>query len=42
MGREIGSRSTAAEYNNAQEIEAAHFMLRLLDDPDGLMKHIKK
>ncbi len=42
MGREVGSRSTAANYHNAQEIEAAHFLLRLVDDPAGLMNHIKK
>ena len=42
MGREIGSKSVAANYDEAQEIEAAHFLLRLLDDPAGLMDHIKK
>jgi hypothetical protein len=42
MGREIGSKSTAANYDKSQEIEAAHFLLRLLDEPTGLMHHIKK
>lgn len=42
MGREIGSKLTAANYNKSQEIEAAHFLLRLLDEPTGLMHHIKK
>ncbi|KAH8696212.1 cytochrome P450 [Talaromyces proteolyticus] len=42
MGREIGSQSTAANYDKSQEIEAAHFLLRLLDDPAGIMDHIKK
>lgn len=42
MGREIGSKATAANYDAAQEIEAAHFMLRLLDAPAQVMDHIKK
>ncbi|CAF9941089.1 MAG: hypothetical protein HETSPECPRED_002868 [Heterodermia speciosa] len=42
MKREIGSKSAASRYDKAQEIEVAHFLLRLGDDPEGLTQHIKK
>lgn len=42
MSRIIGSKPAAAQYNMLQEAEVGHFLLHVLDNPDGLVDHIRK
>ncbi len=37
----IGTPSTLSRYYPLQEVEVHRFLLRVLDDPDGLLKHIR-
>ncbi|KAF4473096.1 O-methylsterigmatocystin oxidoreductase [Fusarium albosuccineum] len=42
MSRIIGSKTTASQYNTLQEAEVGHFLLQVLDNPDDLVKQIRK
>ncbi|KAH8684944.1 putative cytochrome P450 oxidoreductase OrdA-like protein [Ilyonectria robusta] len=42
MSRIIGSKSSAGHYNKLQEAEVGHFLLHVLENPDGLVDHIKR
>jgi len=42
MSRVIGSKSTALQYSTLQEAEVGHMLLHLLDEPEHLLKHIKR
>ncbi|KAK2060500.1 cytochrome P450 [Colletotrichum caudatum] len=42
MGRIIGSKTSAAQYNKLQEAEAGHLLLHMLQEPDQYLKHLKR
>ncbi|KAI2824969.1 hypothetical protein CBS115989_390 [Aspergillus niger] len=42
LHREIGSNVSVARFNEIQTAEVGRFLLRVLDAPDKLMKHIRK
>ncbi|KAL0942946.1 cytochrome p450 oxidoreductase [Colletotrichum truncatum] len=42
MSRVIGSKAAAAQFDGLQEAEVGHFLLHVLDNPDGLLDHIRK
>ncbi|KAL1860863.1 hypothetical protein Plec18170_001377 [Paecilomyces lecythidis] len=42
MSRIIGSKNVAAQFNDLQEVEVGHFLLRVLANPDDLVEHIRK
>lgn len=42
MSRIIGSKNVAAQFNDLQVVEVGHFLLRVLENPDGLVEHIRK
>ncbi|GKT42927.1 O-methylsterigmatocystin oxidoreductase [Colletotrichum spaethianum] len=42
MSRILGSKPAASQYNALQEAEVGHFLLHLLDEPENLVKHIKR
>ena len=42
MARIIGSSSSASQFNDLQEEEAGHFLLKVRDSPDDLQQHIRK
>lgn len=42
MSRIIGSKNVAAQFNDLQMVEVGHFLLRVLENPDGLVEHIRK
>ncbi|KAI1759439.1 putative cytochrome P450 oxidoreductase OrdA-like protein [Hypoxylon sp. FL1150] len=42
MGRIIGSKATASQFDTLQEAEVGHFLLHLLDNPEGLLDHIRR
>ncbi|KAK2018596.1 cytochrome P450 [Colletotrichum eremochloae] len=42
MGRIIGSKTSASQYNTMQEAEVGHLLLHLLDEPGRLFEHIKR
>lgn len=42
MNKIVGTAPAAAQYNGLQEAEVGHFLLSVLDDPDGLIDHIRK
>lgn len=41
MHQELGSRETVSQFNGVQEAEVGRFLLRILDQPEALMKHIR-
>ena len=41
IARIIGAKSSVAQFNPLQEAEVAHFLLRILKEPDNLVHHIK-
>lgn len=36
-----GSSVSVSAFNRVQEVEAAHFLLNMLDSPEGLFDHIR-
>lgn len=42
MGRIIGTKNAAAQFNTLQEGEVGHFLLHLLDNPESFINHAKK
>ncbi|GJD01088.1 O-Methylsterigmatocystin oxidoreductase [Colletotrichum higginsianum] len=42
FARIIGTHATASQYNKLQEAEVGHFLLHVLDDPQGFRKYIQK
>ncbi|KAI1775377.1 putative cytochrome P450 oxidoreductase OrdA-like protein [Hypoxylon cercidicola] len=42
IGRIIGSKVTASQFDKLQEAEVGHFLLHVLDSPECLREHIKK
>lgn len=38
----IGSTMAAAQYQDLQEAEAGHFLLHILNNPEGLFGHIRR
>ncbi|WQF86426.1 Putative cytochrome P450 [Colletotrichum destructivum] len=42
FARIIGTHATASQYNKLQEAEVGHFLLRVLDDPQGFREYIQK
>jgi hypothetical protein len=42
MAKTLGSQVAVSYFNELQEAEVGHFLLRLLDDPNGLGEHIRK
>ncbi|KAK2042897.1 cytochrome P450 [Colletotrichum somersetense] len=42
MGRIIGSRTSAAQYNKLQEAEVGHLLVHMLKEPDQYLKHLKR
>ncbi|RHZ72745.1 hypothetical protein CDV55_102908 [Aspergillus turcosus] len=41
MHRTIGSKVSVTQFNSLQEVEVRRFLLRVLNDPDGLIQHIR-
>lgn len=41
MHRTIGSKVIVTQFNCLQEVEVRRFLLRVLNDPDGLIQHIR-
>jgi hypothetical protein len=39
--QEIGTSAQAARFNPVQQKEALHFLLRTLDEPENMIKHLK-
>lgn len=42
MARIIGSKLSASQFNELQEEEVGHFLLKIREDPDSLLQHIRK
>ncbi|KAI1457470.1 putative cytochrome P450 oxidoreductase OrdA-like protein [Annulohypoxylon moriforme] len=42
MGRIIGTKNAAAQFDSLQEAEVGHFLLHLLNNPEGFINHAKK
>lgn len=42
MARIIGSKSSASQFNELQEEEVGHFLLKVRENPDDLLQHIRK
>ncbi|KAI0888728.1 putative cytochrome P450 oxidoreductase OrdA-like protein [Annulohypoxylon maeteangense] len=42
MGRIIGTKNAASQFNELQESEVGHFLLHLLNNPEDFMNHAKK
>ena len=42
MSRIIGSKTTAAQFAELQEAEAARYLRHMLDSPENLLDHIRK
>ncbi|KAF5963181.1 oxidoreductase [Fusarium bulbicola] len=42
MARITGSKRAVAKYDRLQEVEVAHFLLHILDDPERLLDHVRK
>ncbi|KAJ0163091.1 O-methylsterigmatocystin oxidoreductase [Colletotrichum tanaceti] len=42
FARIIGTHATASQYNKLQEAEVGHFLLHVLDDPQGFREYIQK
>jgi hypothetical protein len=42
MSKVLGSQVASARFNPLQEAEAGHFLMRVLNDPDNLIEHIRK
>ncbi|KAF9871869.1 hypothetical protein CkaCkLH20_10501 [Colletotrichum karsti] len=42
IAKTIGTRGPASQYQQLQEAESGHLLLRILDKPDGLFDHIQK
>lgn len=42
IGRIIGSKTAAAQYDALQEAEVGHFLLHVLDHPEKLRDHIRR
>lgn len=38
----FGTRAMASQYSHVQEMEARRLLLRVLDEPDGLVQHIHR
>ncbi|KAI1209572.1 putative cytochrome P450 oxidoreductase OrdA-like protein [Annulohypoxylon truncatum] len=42
MSHIIGTKKAASQFNTLQEGEVGHFLLHLLDNPEGFINHVKK
>jgi len=42
MARIIGSKASASEFNELQEEEVGHFLVKVRENPDALLQHIRK
>lgn len=42
MARIIGSKSSASQFDELQEEEVGHFLLKVRESPDDLLQHIRK
>ncbi|OGM40602.1 cytochrome P450 monooxygenase [Aspergillus bombycis] len=42
LGHQIGSRTAVSRFNAVQSLEVRRFLLRVLEDPDNLLQHIRK
>lgn len=42
IGHQIGSKTAASRFNAVQDLEVRRFLLRVLEDPDNLLQHIRK
>lgn len=38
---QLGSQARVAEFNDIQDVEVRRFLLRLMDEPQNLFKHLK-
>ena len=41
IAQQLGSRSSVAKFRDSQDVESHRFLLRILEKPGSLMKHIK-
>lgn len=41
MDSYIGTRAAVSQHYELEEVEARRFMLRLLDDPENFLQHIR-
>jgi hypothetical protein len=41
MHRTLGSKVSVTQFDSVQEAEVRRFLLRVLNDPDGLIQHIR-
>ncbi|KAJ3539528.1 hypothetical protein NM208_g5454 [Fusarium decemcellulare] len=41
MHQQMGTKTLAGQFYGIQDVESRRFLLRVLDDPDNLIKHIK-
>lgn len=37
----IGTRNSTSQYESIEEVESRRFLLRVLDDPENLLDHIR-
>ncbi|KAE8164000.1 cytochrome P450 [Aspergillus tamarii] len=42
LGHQIGSKTAVSRFNAVQDLEVRRFLLRVLEDPDKLLQHIRK
>ncbi|KAE8375526.1 cytochrome P450 [Aspergillus bertholletiae] len=42
LGYQIGSKKAVSQFNTVQDLEVRRFLLRVLEDPDRLLQHIRK
>ncbi|KAI2466346.1 putative cytochrome P450 oxidoreductase OrdA-like protein [Annulohypoxylon bovei var. microspora] len=42
MGRIVGTKTAASQFNPLQEGEVGHFLLHLLNNPESFVNHVKK
>jgi hypothetical protein len=42
MAQILGSNVAVSRFYPIQEVEVGHFLLRLLENPDNLLEHIRK
>ncbi|KAF1958474.1 cytochrome P450, partial [Byssothecium circinans] len=42
LAKVVGSKTSLLTFNRAQEAEAAHFLINVLEKPEGLFEHIRK
>ncbi|KAK6814883.1 hypothetical protein RU639_009687 [Aspergillus parasiticus] len=42
LGHQVGSKTAVSRFNAVQDLEVRRFLLRVLEDPDNLLQHIRK